>query len=109
MPTSAATTCCLPLQTTGSATSVRGFGSSIPCPSLPLSTLRNRTFLKKFGAFRKTRGQDGSLLLSCRTLSFLIACRFIPALRLSHLAPSLHSEFAARLCLEAQALTVVRS
>ena len=50
-----------------------------------------------------------SLLLSCRTLSFLIACRFIPALGLSHLAPSLHSEFAAGLCLEAQALTVVRS
>src|SRR6266446_1934790 len=33
---SAVTTCCLPLQTTGSATSVRGFRSSIPCPSLPL-------------------------------------------------------------------------
>src|ERR1035437_3235632 len=32
---SAATACCLPLQTTGPATSVRGFRSSIPCPSLP--------------------------------------------------------------------------
>ena len=28
---------------------------------------------------RMTRGQDGSLLLSCRTLSFLTPCRFIPA------------------------------
>ena len=28
---------------------------------------------------RKTRGQDGSLLLSCRTLSFPTTCRFIPA------------------------------
>src|SRR5438874_10773436 len=26
-----------------------------------------------------TRGQDGLLLLSCRTLSFLASCRFIPA------------------------------
>ena len=37
---SAVTTCCLPLQTTGSATSVRGSRSSIPCPSLPLFMLR---------------------------------------------------------------------
>ena len=28
----------------------------------------------------KTRGQVGSLLLSCRTLSFPAVCRFIPAL-----------------------------
>ena len=28
---------------------------------------------------RKTRGQDGSLLLSCRTLSFPTACWLIPA------------------------------
>src|SRR6266436_5356591 len=39
----AVTACCLPLQTTGSATSVCGFRSSIPCPSLPLSMLRTRT------------------------------------------------------------------
>src|SRR5438874_2920770 len=26
-----------------------------------------------------TQGQDGLLLLSCRTLSFLASCRFIPA------------------------------
>ncbi len=32
---------------------------------------------------RKTEGQDGShCLLSCGTLSFLTACRFIPALTL---------------------------
>src|ERR1019366_4216696 len=52
---SAATACCLPLQTTGSATSVRGFRSSIPCPSLPLSMLRTAPH----DAPRKTRGQDG--------------------------------------------------
>ena len=28
---------------------------------------------------RMTRGQDGSLFLSCKTLSFSIPCRFIPA------------------------------
>ena len=52
---SAVTACCLPLQTTGSATSVCGFRSSIPCPSLPLSTLR----IAPRDAPRKTRGQDG--------------------------------------------------
>ena len=29
-----------------------------------------------------TRGQDGLLFLSCRTLSFLASCRFIPAFSL---------------------------
>src|SRR3989442_392504 len=51
----AVTACCLPLQTTGSATSVRGFRSSIPCPSLPLFMLRTAPH----DARRKTRGQDG--------------------------------------------------
>ena len=32
------------------------------------------------GAPCKTRGQDGSLLLSCKTFSFSASCRFIPAL-----------------------------
>src|SRR5206468_1020323 len=31
---------------------------------------------------RKTRGQDGSLLLSCKTLAFSTSCRFSPAHRL---------------------------
>src|SRR3954471_20226447 len=31
---------------------------------------------------RKTRGQDGSLLLSCKTLAFSTFCRFSPAHRL---------------------------
>jgi len=42
---------------------------------VPLSTLR----LLPRGSLRMTRGQDGSLLLSRRTLSFPIPCRFIPA------------------------------
>src|SRR5262245_11943552 len=36
-------------------------------------------FDKRLAAHRKTRGQDGLLLLSCKTLSFSTTCRFIPA------------------------------
>src|SRR5882762_6273993 len=50
----AVTACCLPLQTTGSATSVCGFRRSIPFPSLPLSML----LTAPRDARRKTRGQD---------------------------------------------------
>ena len=50
--------------------------SSIPGPPVPLSTLR----LPPRDGRRKTRGQDGSLLLSCRALSSPTTCRFIPAL-----------------------------
>jgi len=52
------------------------FRSSIPSPPMPLFTLRPAPR----DTARKTRGQVGSLLLSCRTLSFLTTCRFIPAL-----------------------------
>jgi hypothetical protein len=52
------------------------FRSSIPCPPVPLFTLRAPPHDEP----RKTRGQDGSLLLSCKTLSFSTSCRFIPAL-----------------------------
>ena len=51
------------------------FHSSIPGLSVPLFTLR----LQPRDWRCKTRGQDGSLLLSCQTLSFLTSCRFIPA------------------------------
>jgi hypothetical protein len=34
----------------------------------------------------KTRGQDGSLLLSCKTLAFSTSCRFIPAHNEANLA-----------------------
>ena len=51
------------------------FRSSIPGLPVPLSTLR----WPPRGWPRKTRGQDGSLLLSCMTLSFPTPCRFIPA------------------------------
>ena len=51
------------------------FHSSIPRPPVPLSTLR---WLPR-GAPCKTRGQDGSLFLSCETLSFSTPCRSIPA------------------------------
>ena len=54
------------------------FRSSIPGPSMPLSTLHPAPR----GAWRKTRGQDGSLLLSCGALSSPTARRFIPTLAL---------------------------
>src|SRR5674476_123931 len=73
-----------PLQATGPATSVGGFRSSIPCPPLG-----RRCSCLRFGSHLTMRParlgvRMDSLLLSCRTLSFPIACRFIPAHRLSH-------------------------
>src|SRR6202163_2950781 len=56
------------------------FRSSIPRPSMPLSTLHP----VPHGTQRKTRGQDGSLLLSCGALSSPTARRFIPTLALAH-------------------------
>ena len=50
--------------------------SSIPGPPAPLSMLR----MPARAGRRKTRSQDGSLLLSCRALSSPTTCRFIPAL-----------------------------
>jgi hypothetical protein len=54
------------------------FRSSIPRPPMPLSTLHPAPR----GTQRKTRGQDGSLFLSCRALSSPTAHRFIPAIAL---------------------------
>ena len=54
------------------------FRSSIPGPSMPLSTLHPAPH----GTQRKTRGQDGSLLLSCGALSSPTARRFIPTIAL---------------------------
>ena len=56
------------------------FRSSIPGPSMPLSTLHPAPR----GTRRKTRGQDGSLLLSCGALSSPTARRFIPTIALAH-------------------------
>src|SRR5216683_1677462 len=47
----------------------------MPSLHVPLSTLR----WQPCGRPRMTRGQDGSLLLSCVTLSFSTPRRFIPA------------------------------
>src|SRR6202051_2416763 len=54
------------------------FRSSIPGPSVPLSTLHPAPR----GTQRKTRGQDGSLLLSCGALSSPTERRFIPTIAL---------------------------
>ena len=51
------------------------FHGSIPSPPVPLSALRPRPR----GRRRMTRGQDGSLLLSCAALSSAPSRRFIPA------------------------------
>src|SRR5207237_4246126 len=56
------------------------FRSSIPGPSVPLSMLHPAPH----GTQRKTRGQDGSLLLSCGALSSPTARRFIPAIALRY-------------------------
>ena len=56
------------------------FRSSIPGPSVPLSMLHPAPH----GTQRKTRGQDGSLLLSCGALSSPTTRRFIPTLALPH-------------------------
>src|SRR5262249_51680429 len=66
---------CLPSCGTTSALRSRLFRSSIPCLHVPLSTLR----WQPRGWPRMTRGQDGSLNLSCMTLPFTTPRRFIPA------------------------------
>jgi hypothetical protein len=66
---------CLPLRLTASALRSKRFRSSILSPHVPLSTLR----IPSRDVLRKTRGQDGSLLLSCMTLSFTTQGRFSPA------------------------------
>ena len=48
------------------------FRSSIPCPPVPLSTLG----VPPHDDPPKTRGQDGSLLLSCGALASPTTCRF---------------------------------
>jgi len=58
------------------------FRSSIPRPSMPLSTLHP----VPHGTQRQTRGQDGSLLLSCGALSSPTTRRFIPTIALAHAA-----------------------
>ena len=56
------------------------FRSSIPGPSMPLSMLHPAPR----GTQRKTRGQGGSLLLSCGALSSPTTRRFIPTIALAY-------------------------
>ena len=55
------------------------FRSSIPGPLVPLSTLHPAPH----GTQRKTRGQDGSLFLSCGAPSSPTTRRFIPTIALA--------------------------
>lgn len=68
------------------------FRSSIPGPSMPLSTLHPAPR----GTQRKTRGQDGSLLLSCGALSSPTARRFIPTIALANARGSDQSRASVR-------------
>jgi hypothetical protein len=70
--------CGLPVGSIRSAPDGIPYRSSIPRPSMPLSTLHPIPH----GIRRKTRGQDGSLLLSCGALSSPTARRFIPTFAL---------------------------
>jgi len=65
----------LPSRWTTSAFQIHLFRSSISRLHVPLSTLR----VQPYDWPRMTRGQDGSLCLSCVTLSFTAPRRFIPA------------------------------
>src|SRR5919197_1567945 len=56
------------------------FRSSFPRPPMPLSTLHPAPL----GTQRKTRDQEGSLILSCGALSSPTARRFIPTFALPH-------------------------
>src|SRR6266852_4953460 len=67
---------CLPSSVTPSAPWNARFRSSIQSLHMPLSTLP----VQRYRRPHMTRGQDGLLGLSCRTLSFLTPCRFIPTL-----------------------------
>ena len=62
---------------------IYGFRSSIPCPLIPLSTLRRQPR----DCLRKSSRPGGSLLLSCKALSSSTACRFIPARYLTPFSP----------------------
>jgi len=75
------------------------FRSSIPGPSMPLSTLHPAPR----GAQRKTRGQDGSLLLSCGALSSPTARRFIPAIALANVRGPVTASLLCLFCLSARA------
>jgi hypothetical protein len=67
--------CGLPSRWTTSALRIHLFRSSMSRLHVPLSTLR----VQPCDWPRMTRGQDGSLCLSCVTLSFTTPCRFLPA------------------------------
>jgi hypothetical protein len=71
--------CGLPLVRTRSARRSGDFGARYLACLYPCLMLH----LRPRGRRRQTRGQDGSLLLSCVALSSTTPCRFIPALSLT--------------------------
>ena len=67
---------CLPVRETPSAPRISVFGAPYPACVYPCPTLR----VQPHDCPRMARGQDGSLRLSCMTLSFTAPRRFIPTL-----------------------------
>jgi len=63
---------------------IKRLRSSIPSLRVPLSTLHPHPY----GCWRMTRGQGGSLLLSCAALSSATPSRFIPAHAAAIYSPS---------------------
>src|SRR5262245_52959845 len=68
--------CCLPVGVTPSAPRIPVFGAQYPGCIYPCPTLQ----VQPHDCPRMARGQDGSLRLSCMTLSFTAPRRFIPTL-----------------------------
>jgi len=67
---------CLPVGVTPSAPRIPDFGAQYPACIYPCPTLR----VQPHDCPRMARGQDGSLRLSCMTLTFTTPRRFIPTL-----------------------------
>jgi hypothetical protein len=68
--------CCLPVGVTPSAPRIPVFGAQYPACIYSCPTLQ----VQPHDCPRMTRGQDGSLRLSCMTFSFTAPRRFIPTL-----------------------------
>ena len=69
-----ACSCCLPRITKTSASGLHLFEARAPTPPIPC--LR---FAGSLAVAAQDSGPGGSLLLSCKSLSFFTSCRFIPA------------------------------
>ena len=79
--------CCLPVGVTPSAPRIPVFGAQYPACIYPCPTLQ----VQPRDCPRMARGQDGSLRLSCMTLTFTAPRRFIPTLSAPEWVLATHS------------------